>query len=183
MRVRADEHVVADPNGMRGPAAHERILHDRAAFADRHLPVLGGHDRAEQDGRAGADPDVAAQHGRRCHVGARVDGWTRTSMFDEHFVALPGTGSTKMVTELTIGLRYCAGEAPISPSGANRIRVTRCWYRRTRLRVRRQSGGWFGWQARVGSRCPRRSPRVRNGCTRWSRTLLAWASGARRRGG
>ena len=90
MRMRADEHVVADSNGMRGPAAHERVLHDRAAFPDRHLPVLGSHDRAEQDRRSGADSHVAAQHGGRCHVGARVDGWSRASMFDEHSLSFLG---------------------------------------------------------------------------------------------
>jgi hypothetical protein len=60
VRVRSDEHIVAEANRMSGAPAHKCVLHDHAARPDLYAPILGGHDRAEQHARLRAQAHVAA---------------------------------------------------------------------------------------------------------------------------
>jgi hypothetical protein len=82
--VRTDEHVVADDDGMAGPAADQRVLHDHGAGAHVDLAVLGGQHGTEQDPCVGAEAHRAAEHRRRRDVGARVDLRDVAAMFDQH---------------------------------------------------------------------------------------------------
>ena len=84
VRVRTDEHVVAELDRMRLAAAHERVLHDHAAGADLDVAVFAAHHGPEEDARVRPDSNVAAQHRGGRHVGAGVDGRPLPSMLDEH---------------------------------------------------------------------------------------------------
>jgi hypothetical protein len=47
VRVRAYEHVVAEPDRVAFSAAHHGVLHDNATVADLDRPALGRDHRAE----------------------------------------------------------------------------------------------------------------------------------------
>jgi len=51
--------------------------------ADLDEPVLGRHDRAEQDARVRAESHVTGQHAIRRDIGGRVDRRHLPSMLDE----------------------------------------------------------------------------------------------------
>ena len=95
MRVRPDEHVVAERRRVAGAAADQRVLHHDALAADLDRAALGGQHRAEQDARVLADGHVAAEHRGRRDVGGLGDGGTATFVLDQHHPAIlrPRSGS------------------------------------------------------------------------------------------
>src|SRR5215211_5783731 len=84
VRVRTDQDVVLEPDGVRLAPAHERVLHDDAARADVDPAVLGAQYGAEEDPGLGPDAYVAAQHGVRRDVRAGVDGGGGAAVFEDH---------------------------------------------------------------------------------------------------
>ena len=89
VRVRTDEHIVAEHGRMAVAAADQRVLHHDAALADLDAAVLRRQHGAEQHARPGADVHVAAQHGRRRDVRVRMDVGPPPAMFDLHPVEAP----------------------------------------------------------------------------------------------
>jgi hypothetical protein len=60
VRVRSDQHVVAQPCRRVSAPAYQCVLHHDGALANHDLAAFSGHDGAEQDPRVGADVHIAA---------------------------------------------------------------------------------------------------------------------------
>lgn len=88
MRVRPDQHVVAQPRRRPTATAHKRVLHHHCPIADVDSSVLGSQDGTEHPS-AGANVDITAQDRVRCDVGRRIDDGLGTSMVDQHAAWLP----------------------------------------------------------------------------------------------
>src|SRR3954471_19487906 len=84
VRVRADEHVVAEPAVVAGRRAHDRVLHDDAGRADRDGAALGHEPGTVHDASAGAKRDVAAHRRVRCDPRLRVDARRLAGVLDDH---------------------------------------------------------------------------------------------------
>jgi len=84
VRMRTDQDALADACRVAGAPAHHGVLHHDAAFAKLHRAIFGRQDGAEQDAALRGHVDVAAEHGVRRHVRARMDARPRPVVRDQH---------------------------------------------------------------------------------------------------
>jgi hypothetical protein len=82
VRVRSDQHVVADHRRMPGPPADQGVLHHHRAVTDRDLAVFGGEHGPEQDACTRPDAHRPAQDRRRRDISAGIDLRNTAAMLD-----------------------------------------------------------------------------------------------------
>jgi hypothetical protein len=83
-RLRPDQDMVADLDGVPARAADVEILADDALGADPHRRTMRLDHRPERHVRAWTDRHVAADHRRRGHIGGRIDVRPLILMLDKH---------------------------------------------------------------------------------------------------
>jgi hypothetical protein len=75
MRIRSDEAVIANAEGVTDGTSEYSILHDNALASDGYQTALGNNLRPIHDSATWCYSDVATYHGIRSNPGCRIDLW------------------------------------------------------------------------------------------------------------
>ena len=84
MGMRADQDIIADHDGVPGPAAEHGVLHHDAPRSNADLPVLSGQHGPEQYAGTGPDTHRPAHDRRRRDIRAGIDLRDKAAMLNQH---------------------------------------------------------------------------------------------------